>query len=289
MHETSRRPWSLSRMFLAAFAAGVPLLLSCSSPADGVPPAWESLEPKLRSPDLVDRFVEASRLLLGIPYANGPLGEGDVGGPDPDPRVDLTRADCVTYLEESLALALSARRNERDFLRILDAIRYQGGEVGFVTRNHFTMRDWVPANAWLLDDVTATVGEGHIETVRKTIDRATFLRDQGAEPREGLDAPGTIEFVMIPTAKAGACADRLRTGDLVLWVAKKDGLDIAHTALLVRDPKSGALLQRHASSRAGKVTDEPFSAYAERASFALGIVVLRVVPEAVVPGDPGDE
>jgi hypothetical protein len=289
MRETIQRPGSIGRTRWVALAAGVPLLLSCSSPADGVPPAWESLEPKLRSPDLVERFVEASRLLLGIPYANGPLGEGDVGGPDPDPRVDLTRADCVTYLEESLALALSARRSERDFLRILDAIRYEDGEVGFVTRNHFTMRDWVPANAWLLDDVTATVCEGQTETVRKTIDRASFLRDQGAAPREGLDGTSTIEFAMIPTAKLRACADRLRTGDLVLWVAKKDGLDIAHTALLVRDPENGALLQRHASSRAGKVTDEPFAAYAERASFALGIVVLRVVPEAVVPGDPGDE
>jgi hypothetical protein len=289
MFGTNRRTSSTQAVRLAAFAAWASLLLSCSSPADGVPPAYESLEPKLRSPDLVDRFVEASRLLLGIPYANGPLGEGDVGGPDPDPRVDLTRADCVTYLEESLALALSARRSEEDFLRILDAIRYRNGEVGFVTRNHFTMRDWVPANKWLLDDVTASVGEGHTETVRKTIDRASFLLNQGATPREEVDDPNTIEFAMIPTGKVGACAERLRTGDLVLWVAKKDGLDIAHTALLVRDPKDGTLLQRHASSRAGKVTDEPFAAYGERATFALGIVVLRVVPEAAIPGDPGDE
>jgi hypothetical protein len=151
------------------------------------------------------------------------------------------------------------------------------------------MRDWVPANAWLLDDVTTEVGGKNAETVRKTIDRATFLRDQGAEPRPGLDDPGTIEFSMIPTAAIAASGERLRSGDLVLWVAKKDGLDIAHTALLVRDPKTGALLQRHASSRAGKVVDEPLAEYAARAKFATGIVVLRVKPEAALPDVAGDE
>jgi hypothetical protein len=123
------RPSLRARLLHAAFFVLVPLGFSCSSPAGEAPAEWSTLEPKLRAPDLVDRFVEASRLLIGIPYAGGPLGEGDVGGPDPDPRVDLSRADCVTYLEESLALALSARRTESDFLRILDAIRYENGRT----------------------------------------------------------------------------------------------------------------------------------------------------------------
>src|SRR4030095_15162729 len=83
-----------------------------SGTADSAPSApvstapWKAFTPKLSQSALVARFVEGSRLLLGVPYVNGPLGEGEVGGPDPEPRYDLTRADCVTFLEESLALAL---------------------------------------------------------------------------------------------------------------------------------------------------------------------------------------
>ncbi len=272
--------------------AAVPAASATSAAAPAETPAaerWNELVPRIQSPDLVDRFLEASGLLLGIPYANGPLGEGDPGGIDPDPRADLRRADCVTFLEESLALALAAPRRAGDYLGILDAIRYEGAEVGFAARNHYMMRDWVPANAWLVDDVTSIVGAGKTRTIRKTIDRAAFLREQGAAPRPGVDGAGTIEFAAIPTAELAAVGDRLRSGDLLLWVAKKDGIDIAHTGMVVRDPKNGSPLHRHASSKAAKALDEPLFDYAKRATFADGVVVLRLKPEAAPAGLPGDE
>lgn len=249
---------------------------------------WSSYARHLKLPDMVDRLQEASRLLLGATYSNGPLGEGDRGGPDPDPRVDFTKVDCVTYLEESLALALSARRNEAAFLEILDKIRYANGEVGFRTRNHYMMRDWVPANSWLVDDVTREVGGSAVRSIKKTIDRSKFLRDQGVAPGPA-DEPSTIEFAAIPLSEVTAVGSQLRSGDLVFWVAKKPGIDIAHTGMIVRDPRDGSLVHRHASSKGGKAMEEPLAAYAGRATFAEGFVVVRMKPEPEIPGIPSEE
>src|SRR5688500_17374274 len=68
-------------------------LPAASKPAQAPPAAesastssepWKAFTGKLSKPELVDRFLDASRLLLGVPYINGPLGEGDAGGPDPE-------------------------------------------------------------------------------------------------------------------------------------------------------------------------------------------------------------
>jgi hypothetical protein len=234
----------------------------------------------------VERFVEATGLLLGTPYHNGPLGEGDAGGPDPDPRYDFARADCVTYLEESLALSLASEGMR--FLEALDAIRYRGGSVAYEDRNHYMVLDWIPANAWLVEDVTAEIGGELTRTVHRTIDRAAFLRDQGAKPREKIDDARELAIEIIPIDVLARVEPAIRSGDLVFWVGKRDGIDAVHTGLAVRD-ETGALLHRHASSKAGKAVDESFADYAGRASFAEGFLILRVRDGATtVSGAPAD-
>jgi hypothetical protein len=134
--------------------------------------------------------------------------------------------------------------------------------------------DWIPANGWLLENVTASVGEGRTQTVRRTIDRAGFLRDRGAEPRRGLDDSREIEIEIIPTGALAEIEPNLHSGDLVFWVGKREGIFAVHTGLAVREDDE--LLFRHASSKAGLVLDESFAAYVERASFAAGVLVLRI-------------
>jgi hypothetical protein len=230
-----------------------------------------------------DRFLSASALFLGTPYQDGPLGEGEGGGLDTDPRVDFERADCVTYLEQSLALALGPAPDAPDgaelFLRGLDRIRYRDGRVDFVARNHYMARDWAPANAWLAEDVTARIAPGVARDVTRRIDRASFLREKGAVPRAGEDDAADLVLAVIPRESASAVDGAIRAGDLVFWVGKRDGIDIVHTGLAARDGK-GRLLFRHASSKAGHVVEEPFDGYASRATFALGFVVLRLRPDA---------
>ncbi|MGQ0720307.1 MAG: N-acetylmuramoyl-L-alanine amidase-like domain-containing protein [Candidatus Eiseniibacteriota bacterium] len=268
---------------LAYAAAGA----ACTGePSAGSAPEWIRHAEQLAAERLTDRFVEATALFLGTPYFDGPLGEGDAGGPDPDPRFDFSRADCVTYLEQALALALATPSDEASFLAALDAIRYAGGRPDFGARNHYMFRDWAPANAWLVEDVTAAVGGERTRVVRRTIDRAKFLREHGAEPVPGRDDPGVIEERIIPGEAATQVEAAIRSGDLVFWVGRGEAIDVVHTGLAVRDT-GGQLLFRHASSKAGRALDEPFAAYAARLN-AEGFLVLRLREEAKPPARASD-
>jgi hypothetical protein len=239
---------------------------------------------RLTAPAVTDRFVEATGLFLGTPYHNGPLGEGEHGGPDPDPRVDFARADCVTYLEQSLALALVHEGG--DYLAILDAIRYRDAQVDFAARNHYMVADWIPANDWLLEDVTKACAPGLSRAIRRTIDRARFLEEQGAEPRPGLDGSSEIEIDVIPNELVDRVDAAIVPGDLIFWVGKREGIFVVHTGLAVRD-EGGALLFRHASSKAGGALDESFADYAVGATFAEGFLVLRLKERPLVPDRAG--
>jgi hypothetical protein len=116
-------------------------------------------------------------------------------------------------------------------------------------------------------------------SIVRRIDRAEFLRGKGATPRAGLDEAADLRLAIVPRESAGAVAAGIRDGDLVFWVAKRDGIDIAHTGLAVRGA-DGQVLFRHASSKAGRVVEEPLGQYAARASFAAGLMVLRLRPDA---------
>jgi len=264
------------------------LVLACApAPSGGAAGAdWQQLAARLDAADPAARFVEATALFLGTPYVNGPLGEGEAGGLDPDPRCDFSRADCVTFLEQSLALAVADPADPASFPAALDAVRYRDAEVSYAARNHYMTRDWIPANAWLLRDVTAEVGAGHLQRVERTIDRAAFLRDHGAEPRPGVDDARAMAVDFVPSDALADVAPAIRNGDLVFWVGKVDGIFVVHTGLVVRGA-DGSLTFRHGSSKAGKVLDESLAEYAERSTFALGFLVLRVRPDAEPPAARG--
>ena len=108
-------------MVLAAVAA-----LSLAAP----PPRWVDLDDpgrteamaELRSLPLSGRLLRASERFLGTPYGTSPLGEGE--GVDPDPRLRWDRVDCVTLVEETMAVALA--RSAASLLDVLDHIRYRG-------------------------------------------------------------------------------------------------------------------------------------------------------------------
>lgn len=286
---------ALARTVLACLASPA---LACAPAGSGgaegdapeaVPPdpaEWTRLAARLDAADPAARFVQATALFLGTPYVDGPLGEGDAGGPDPDPRCDFARADCVTFLEQSLALAVADPARPESFASALDAIRYRDGEVGFAARNHYMVRDWIPANAWLVRDVTAEVGAGRLRRVERTIDRAAFLREHGAEPRAGLDEAMEMAVDIVPSPELAAVAPALESGDLVFWVGKAEGIFVVHTGLAVRGG-DGELIFRHGSSRAGRVLDESLAEYAARSAFAQGFLVLRVRDDAAPPAARG--
>lgn len=219
---------------------------------------------KLKPLPVPERVARATDGFLGTAYVLSPLGEGQ--GKDPDPLVRWDAVDCVTMVEESLALAVAPDAGR--LLQTLNAIRYDGAP-SYEARNHVMEAQWLPANVkkGFLKDVTRQYGgEATLKTV-KVITEATWKeksgRSLGLAP--AAQARGSFPLEIIPAAKALAALEHAPSG-LVLVVARADRpwlvTRISHVGVLIQSDK-GPLL-RHASRSFKRVVDEPLARYLTR-------------------------
>ncbi len=86
------------------------------------------------------RLNQVSRYFLNKPYRYNALGEGPGACYDQGPLYRTDIFDCETYVDTVVAIALSP--NFDAFTQCIKHIRYQNGQVSFVTRNHFASLDW---------------------------------------------------------------------------------------------------------------------------------------------------
>jgi D-alanyl-D-alanine carboxypeptidase/D-alanyl-D-alanine-endopeptidase (penicillin-binding protein 4) len=226
------------------------------------------------SPAIAARIERVSRAYLGVPYCRDPLGEGSGGEVDRDPLMDRRRVDCLTFVEQVLAEATAAR--PADVPARLQRIRYRDGAVGFRTRNHFTVTDWLPRNAWLLHDATEALAPGRTRAMVKVIDRSAFFRGHGCDPAGAGKERSETRY--IPRESVAALVDRLPAATLAILVQRRPGIIAAHCGWLLR-PAGKPLTLRHASSSRGRVVDEPFTAYLRRQPANIAGVKLCVVRE----------
>jgi D-alanyl-D-alanine carboxypeptidase/D-alanyl-D-alanine-endopeptidase (penicillin-binding protein 4) len=237
--------------------------------------------------DYGHRITAIGRSFLDCPYQDGPLGEGPQGEFDKDPLMDLSKMDCVTYVEQTLALAVST--SYQNAHSQLQTIRYDHGHVSFETRNHFMVSDWLENNPWCRD-ITGEL-EVPVETVRRTIDRAGFFHKVNA-PKVGQDTPPReVAVQYIQPAHAKAALQQISGPALIVFIGRKpDWLFALHCGLLLENPaedtlkhlkddsdhakpnrspaiadhpkKAGRL--HHASSKAGKVVDVDLAQYLQQ-------------------------
>ncbi|HEY3417375.1 MAG TPA: N-acetylmuramoyl-L-alanine amidase-like domain-containing protein [Armatimonadota bacterium] len=198
----------------------------------------------------------ADLLAVDSVYKADPLGEGPGAAPDPDPLCDFAHVDCVTYVEQVYALALSANRDGFDGL--LQRIRYREGQINYRWRNHYTVADWLPANAWCISDITEEVGAGHLRSMTKTISRKTFFAGKGLTQYADIpDEVFTTQY--LPRADAAAATGKLKTGDLIIFLISTPGIEAGHVGL-IRIKGNTAYLQ-HASLTAKHVVTVPLESY----------------------------
>ncbi|MBI2424515.1 MAG: DUF1460 domain-containing protein [Candidatus Hydrogenedentes bacterium] len=206
---------------------------------------------------------------LGTPYADSPLGEGPEGTHDTDPKMDLSRVDCVTFVEQTVALAASADYDAA--YGLLQKVRYKDGKETFAGRNHFLEADWLRDNPWCVD-ITDKLGV-KTERVTRTISRKAFFPKVNA-PELGQDLPDeSVTVTCIPVGQVAAAEAKLPDVALVLFVGKVDWLFALHCGIFLRDA-SGAGHLYHASSKAGSVAKVSLSGYAsEQSTRYMGISV----------------
>jgi D-alanyl-D-alanine carboxypeptidase/D-alanyl-D-alanine-endopeptidase (penicillin-binding protein 4) len=241
------------------------------SPSPGLPTGAAGLLAGLPSGDLSTRLDRASAALLGRGYLLGPLGEGDSAWGDPEPRFRLDSFDCVTYVETSLALALSPEPSR--LLSTLDSIRYRDGRVRWAERNHFFEADWLPRNSRLLRPVPFPEDT----LLRRRVSRRSFYAKRGVEVADTVvDLPVLWRDRAIERFARASDSARIRG---VALVGKVEGYPVLHTGFLVERPGRPALL-RHAS-QAGTVREQPFAAYLREKTKFVGVLVWEPI------GPPG--
>lgn len=247
------------------------LLVSCL--------AWQEFAQAM-PPDSTSRntrFQSALRSYLGTPYAAFCLGEGDTGVFDADPRWDFARVDCLTLIEQCLAEAVAGGRGE-GFLPALDRIRYAEGRVGFLTRNHFFITDWLPANNWLVENVTSKTGSATTKTLTRDVGKRRFFRPFLKERTDSLitNAVGSrIEY--IPSSEALSAVAGLDRPLIVSFIGKQpDWLFSLHVGAILPPDADGRVKLIHASSVKNKVVEEDFLDYLHDHPKYLGVVLLTV-------------
>lgn len=190
------------------------------------------------------------RTFVGTPYVPRTL---DPPGPE-RLVVNLRAMDCVTFIENVLALARTLRTGGGfpEFTRELQRIRYRSGRIaGYPSRLHY-FSEWITSNdeKGIVTDVTRELG-GVIDAEPigfMSANRSAYrqLEDDSvlAEIRAMEQRLATRVRYFVPESRIGAVADRIAEGDIIAATSTLPGLDIAHTGIAVR--QGGALHLMHA-------------------------------------------
>ena len=227
--------------------------------------------------------------LQGRPYVAGLL--------DAPPRetllADLTRFDCVLYVENVLAVAHTIATGETTaeaYVAEIARMRYRGGRMnGYASRLHY-FSEWIADNGarGVVRDVTQEAGGVPFDK------RITFMTEHRASYPHLADdstfalvradeaALAGLELVYIPKARIAEAYAQLQPGDVVAMATSIGGLDVTHTGFVhVAGGQTGFM---HASSASNAVTVSPdLHAYVRDIRSQVGIVVARPVDPRAAP------
>ncbi len=168
-------------------------------------------------------------------------------------RFKLAEGDCVTLAERSIALALS--RDWQTYYNLSQRLRHKEGRIDFLERNFFTLTQWVPNNAWLLDDVTDEFGPTdtyiHVTRPKEFYARLEFGLDEtekgqakrAARNQKVASVPEKTEHMehYVHRERIEDASPLLRTGDILLVIRRfekpglKPWLATDHMMVVVRE------------------------------------------------------
>ncbi len=234
-----------------------------------------------------ERFVAISDLMLGTPYRLDPLGEGRRGRFDRDPLFSFQRVDCVTFLEEILALSFQSDLSQA--IQLAQYLRYNGGRIDYRYRRHLPLSQWLPElmQLGLLRDDTRRVAGRAARMIQKWLSRRSystrsarrFVRKIGW--RHLVTGKFTLPYIPLERALRKV---RFFSPISIMSMMRPDkpySPDlIFHQGAIVRI--DGILYLRHATKVWGGVVDTPLQWYLRSLTRygrpVLGIHLARVLP-----------
>jgi hypothetical protein len=233
------------------------------------------------SPDRLILGIGA--FFLGTPYAAGTLetkrAEHLV--------VNLRELDCVTFVENVVALAWLGRSRQRSFdsfRRLLRKIRYRQGRLqGYASRLHY-FSDWIHdnENKGIVRDVTEEIGgrpfhkavifmTTHADLYPPLKHAVNFRRMRSVER-----VISRRKLFFIRKKDLRRLEGEIHDGDLIAITTNAEGLDILHVGFAARVKSRIHLF--HASSAEGGVVLSPKTLYRclMESKVRSGIMVARL-------------
>jgi cell wall-associated NlpC family hydrolase len=221
--------------------------------------------------------------LVGRPYVAGLLD----APPEETLVVDLTRFDCVLYVENVLAIARAVALNQdtfEDYARGVEALRYRDGAMdGYCSRLHY-FSDWIADNErrGAVQNVTAAVGGERFdktvsfmsenrEAYPKLVSDETFACVVAAEG-ELAD----LELFYVPQDRIADAYGLLQPGDVIATATSIGGLDVTHTGFVHKTEAGTGFMHASLSSDRVKVSDD-LGDYVQGIPNQVGVVVARPV------------
>lgn len=245
--------------------------------------AWARAE-RLDTLPLGEIIVRVGQRFVDTPYVPGTL---DVEGEE-RLVVNLRGLDCVTYVENVLAMArlIKARSADYDAYRAqLVRIRYRGGVLdGYPSRLHY-FSDWIHDNTakGVVRDLTRELGgvrrAGRIDFMSKhTSSYPQLAKPSNLEAIEQIEANinGRARYY-IPQDRIAKIEDRIQDGDIIAMTTTVEGLDIAHTGIAIRIDGRVHLMHAPLVGKAVEISELPLAERLNGIATQDGIMVARPV------------
>lgn len=212
---------------------------------------------------LSDSSIGSMVLYVGKQLLNTPYAGGLLDVPEAENLVvDLSRLDCVTYLESVVAFSMTIKKGKtsfEDFCHELKFIRYRDGVMnGYASRLHY-FSEWIHNNEQkgILEDITATIGgKPFVKKIHMmTTNRVNYphLNDCISlnAIKQAEETLNSIRKFYLPKEDLLHNANKINEGDLIAITTAIDGLDVAHVGIAVH--VNSELHLMHASSLNKKV------------------------------------
>jgi len=232
-----------------------------------------------------ERIPLIARFFIGKPYKSNTLNATI----EELPVINLRELDCVTFVENVLALAYLRIYNDKaipDFVRNIVRIRYRNGEIiDYTSRLHYSS-DWLyeMQRQHLLTDISRFAGG--VEYRRPV----HFMTDHPAsyprlkqdknllEKMRGIEtAISQRTYYYIPKGEVEKAYGKIKNGDVLLITTNIRGLDTSHLGFAFK--KEGKTYLLHASSVGKKVmvSELPLMEYMQDIANQTGIMVGRAL------------
>ncbi len=201
--------------------------------------------------------------------------------------VNLREFDCTTFVESSLAIALTIKKPNPSFanyLAQLERIRYRYGILnGYESRLHY-FSEWIIDNQQkgIVEDVTAKIGGViHPMNINFMGSHPNSYAQLSANP--GLINPikevekklSSSKFFFIPKEQLSSHLSEILDGDIIALTTRIAGLDVSHLGIAYK--QNGSVWFLNASSLLGSVsiTPKPLIGYLNDSKNCNGIFVIR--------------